>query len=216
MGKSVRIAALLLAIATADAGAFDEGVEAGLSGERVRIDFDTGVETRTSRLSLFLSENVRPWLSFALHGGPLLLTQSGNPATRGLELSGYHLGVSARAEAFQHSAVGVVGSLHYSYQRADAREDDREVTITLHEARGELGALLRLQSLQLQLGSYALYLDGDETVSGPTPGSAQLEADEQFGGFVQADFLPDPTGTVSLRLDTGAREAITLRFARRF
>lgn len=215
MKRASRLAALLL-LAAGQAPAFDQGVEAALSLSREHVDLDAGTETRLSRISLSLSEQVRPFLALGLHGGPLLLTQSGNPATAGMELAGYHAGVSARAELFRQSPVGLAAGLSYSYQRAEGDDDDREVAVSLHEARGELAALLRLQSVQLQLGVYALQLEGDEIVAGTIASSTRLDADATAGGFLQADFLVDPTGRVGLRLDGGAKQAATLTFARRF
>lgn len=211
-----RTIALLLALAAAPAQAVFEGVDAGLIAERARLDLDDGVETRTSRITLFLAEPVRPWLTLGLHGGPVLLTQSDNPATAGLELTGYHIGVSARAEAFRTEPLGIVGGLVYTYQRTDRDETAGDVVLTLHEARAELAGVARLASLQVQLGGYALHVDGEQTVSGSTPSSRTVEAEETFGGFLQTDFLVDATGRIGLRVEAGAREAIALTFARQF
>ncbi|HEX5515356.1 MAG TPA: hypothetical protein VFY81_13230, partial [Gammaproteobacteria bacterium] len=69
---------------------------------------------------------------------------------------------------------------------------------------------------RLQLGGYALYIDGDQTSSGPTASSSNIKIDQPFGGFAQADFRVDWTGRISLRLEAGARQAASLTFARHF
>ena len=217
MARSASLTLLLLSLlAVEPALALGEGVEAGLIVDRSHLDFRSGAETRTSRLTFFLAEEVQPWLSLNLNGGPVLLTQRGNPATAGMDLTGYHIGVGARAEWFRQQPLGLAAGVSYDYLRVDDELDERETTITLHEARGELAALVRTSFMQLQLGGYALYLDGDETTSGPVASSSDIEADKTFGGFAQADFRVDWTGRISLRLEAGASQAASLTFARRF
>lgn len=212
-----RLAALWLALAAAPAMAFDEGVDAGLTIERAHTDLDSGAELRISRITLSLAEEFQPWLTLGLYGGPLLLTERNNPATSGVELGGYHIGIAATGEIFRDSPIGLRTTLSYSYLRADDdNEADREIAISLYEARGELAAVARLDPFELQLGAYALDFDGDQTISGTTNSSVDLEADEPFGGFAQAELRVDATGTVGIRLDAGARRSVALTFARSF
>lgn len=208
--------ALLLLLSSAPVLAFDEGVEAGLTIDRTHIDLDTGAELRITGATLFLTEELRPGFKLGLHGGPLLLSQNGNAETAGLEPTGFRIGVSAHGELFRQHRLGLAGTLSYSYLRAEDSDDDRDLTISLHQARAELAGLLRLRSAQLQLGAYALHLDGDETLSGTLDRSRTLAAARDAGGFAQVDLWVDPTGRVSLRLDGGARQAVALSFARLF
>jgi len=208
--------ALLLLLSSAPAPAFDEGVEAGLTIDRTHIDLDTGAELRITGATLFLTEELRPGFKLGLHGGALLLSQSGNAEAAGLEPTGFRLGVSAHGELFPQHRFGLAGTLSYSYLRAEDSDADRDLTIALHLARAELAGQLRLNGSRLQLGAYALHIDGDETLAGTPNRSRPLAADRGTGGFIQADLWVDPTGRVSLRLDGGARQAAALSFARLF
>ncbi|NLO78744.1 MAG: hypothetical protein GX093_00245 [Xanthomonadaceae bacterium] len=208
-------AALLLGLA-APVAAWEEGLTVGLSVERSHLELDSGAEARSTRLVLQLAEEVRPWLRLQLRGGPVLLTQSGNSATAGMDFTGYHLGLGAQAEWFRQQPLGLMAAVRYNYQEVDDELETRKARLDWHEATAELAAVLRLQSVQLRLGGYGLHVDGDETVSGDLTRSSSLEAERHYGGFAQLDFWVDWTGSVSLRLEAGARQGAELVFARRF
>lgn len=223
MARTASLALFLLPLLTASpAFALNERVEIGVMVDRSHLDLRSGAELRTSRLTFMLAEEVQPWLTLNLHGGPVLLTARNNPATAGMDLTGYHIGVGARAEWFRQHPLGLTAGASYNYQQVDDEIEidsgggERKTTITLHESRGELAALIRTPAVRLQLGGYALYLDGDQTTSGPTASSSDIKADQSFGGFAQADFRVDWTGRISLRLEAGTRQAASLTFARHF
>lgn len=209
------LAGLLLFIAT-PALAWDEGLSVGLSFERSHLDLRSGAQARSTRLVLALAEEVQPWLRLQLHGGPVLLTQGGNPATAGMSFTGLHLGVGAQAEWFRQQPLGLAAAFNYSYQQVEDRLEARDANLSWHEAVAELAALVRFAPLQLRLGGYGLYLDGDETISGDLNRSSSLMADRPLGAFAQADFWVDWTGRISLRVDAGARQSVGLTFARQF
>lgn len=216
MAKRAKGLLCALALATSPALAFDDNVEAGLTIERTHLELRSGAELRTTRLNVFLIEQLHPSLALSLNGGPVLLTQHHNPDTAGMDLTGFHIGVAAHAEWFRQQPFGLAATVGYDYQYTDDRLDDRKARLELHAAQVELAALARLPSTRFQLGVYALHLDGDETISGPINSNRAIKADRPFGGFLQADFQIDWTGRISLRVDGGSKQAVGLTFARQF
>lgn len=203
-------------LAAPPALAADDNIEAGLTVERSHLKTRSGTELRTSRLKIFLVEQLQPGLALSLHGGPVLLTPARNPDTAGMELSGFHVGVGAQAEWFRQQPFGLSAAFDYTYQQTDDKQADRQAKISLHTAQAELAALARLPPARLQLGIYALHLDGDETISGPVHHSRSLKAKRSLGGFLQTDLQVDWSGRISLRLEGGAQQAVGLTFARYF
>lgn len=211
-----QLAATVCLLPIAPALAWDAGLAVGLGFERSHLDLASGAQARSSRLVLTLAEEVRPWLKLHLHGGPVLLTQGGNSATAGMSFTGYHLGLGAQAEWFRQQPLGLAAALRYSYQQVDDQLEERSARLDWHESSAELAARVRLDQLQLKLGGYGLYLDGDETLSGDLNRNSSLKARRNYGGFAQVDFWVDWTGSISLRVDAGARESVGLVFARQF
>lgn len=210
------LAALLLPLLAAPAQAWDENLAVGLRFERSHLDLDSGAQARSSRLVLYLAEDASPWLRLYFHGGPVLLSLGGNPDTAGMSFTGYHLGVGAQAEWFRQQPLGLAAALRYGYQQVDDQLEEREATLSWHEGIGELAALVRMDTMQFHLGGYALYVDGDETISGDLHRSNTFKADRSFGAFAQADLFIDWSGRISLRADSGPRQSISLIFARDF
>jgi len=214
------LACTALLAATVPAAAqerFGEGLDVGLTVQRSEQDLGidgAGHETRISRLGLSIWESSLPWVQFGLQGGPIAVTQSGNPATAGMELTGYFVGIGARSKLYSDRLLDLDAEFGYTYYRADDSSDGRETRLAWYEGRAQAAVTLKLDRLHLSSGAFGMYVDGDQTGDGlPT---RDLEQDEAFGGFLDVSFWVDADGRIQLRGEGGARNSLSLTFARRF
>lgn len=218
-GFRARTASALLALAAAPAAAFPEpGLDGGLALQRAEVDLRaaTGgsVATRTTRAGVFLWDDSRPWLQLGIEGGPLLISQTGNPATAGAELHGSYLGFGLRSAFLRTPALDLVLAASYTYQRGEQDDGGRDVVLSWGELRGELAATLKLPALSISGGGYLLEIDGEQAVAGEE--TLILDSPDAGGAFIAASFAVDATGRIGLRAETGARRSLELVFARRF
>mgnify|MGYP001151519489 CR=1 FL=1 len=215
-----RAALCLLLAATAPVVAqdrFGEGLDVSLSVHRSEQELRTGgldYETRITRLGLEVWERSLPGVQLGLSGGPLWLTQSGNAATAGRELTGYFVGVGARGTLFSSPLLDFGVGLDYAYHRAEDDSAGRNIQLAWHQVRVEAGTTLKLERLRLLSGVYGLYLDGDQT--GSDLATDDLETDRNVGGYLGAEYWLDAGGHIGVRGEAGAYNALSLTFARRF
>lgn len=215
-----RAAAALLLLAALPARAdLWTGLEAGLAVDHVEIGLDLDgrdVEMDVTRLGIAIWESAGPRLRLGLEGGPLRVTQSDNPATAGMDLTGHYLAFSATGRLFESErfALGIAASL--GYHRAEDDRGEQDTRLRWLDGRGELVATVSLLPLEISGGAYAYFIDGKETASGPMDHTLDFDAEDRLGGFVSADYWVDATGRVGLRADAGARQGFRLEFARRF
>jgi hypothetical protein len=174
------------------------------------------VETRANRLGLRIRDRVSEGLWVGIHGGYLWMNQSGNPATSGMDLSGWHLGTSARWRFLQ---VGVVSANllgHYTYNEAEDSLDDQTTRYSWHEYGAGVESAMRWESVQLRFGADYTMLDGDERARGPIRHTRSLSEDEAVTLRAALDLLTDATGRITFQVETGARRGVGVWFARQF
>lgn len=225
---------LALGLAPAVAAAQDWGRQAGTDVD-VSLDFhryDTTLEsegadwdTRYTKLGMSFFETNYGRLRPGLLLGWLEFRQSGNPATDGLVPSGGYLGI--RLEYLLVDArrfgLGVAGDYVYhaaSEVELDSATDEVTNKVNMEWSESTLGAWAELRLGRIDLIGSAAYLRvvGDETVREPDAlsGTRRFESADDLTGYAGLRVWTDPTGRLEALGNAGAREGITLRFARAF
>jgi hypothetical protein len=174
------------------------------------------VETRINRVGVHIRDHVAEGLWVGLHGGYLGLTQSDNPATRGMSLAGWHLGTSVRwrfldAENLSLSLLG-----QYTYNEADDGVGGQNAAYDWHEYGGGLETAVRLDRVQLRLGIDYLAVDGDERTRGLIRDTRSISEDDPISARAALDLWVDATGRITFQVEAGGRRGAGIWFARQF
>ena len=173
------------------------------------------ITTRSTRLGLHLYEPSLPAFQPGLRLGRLWVSQSGNPATAGLDLGGQYLGAVLDSEWFASAPLGLRARAAYTALEARDSSDEQTTRLRWYEAELRLAAGLRLHPVELDLGGYHRWLEGDEIARGAL---SHTQAVERAGGgvYLEVRYWTDATGSVSARFEQGLGTAFELRFARAF
>lgn len=220
-------ASLLLAagIVAASAAAADEGnridppSDFGLSINRSETDLDypgDAVSTRINRIGVHWRERYAPlWLG--LVGGYSYVTQTGHPATAGLELAGYHAGVTFEATLYATSGTRVTFGGEYLYERVREETDGDDVALAWHIPSARLRAEWRWTPLlELYGGVRYDYLKGEERLHGTRRSTIDVEHGPEAAGMAGLQLHLDDGGYVTLEANGGAVRGVTLSFGRQF
>lgn len=181
-----------------------------------RLEGGASVETRINRLGLSIRDHLADGLWVGIHGGYLGLTQSGNPATQGMDLSGWHLGTSARWRFLHAGALSLSLLGQYTYNEADDTAADQSTRYAWHEYGAGLESALRMESVQLRLGVDYTRVNGDEKATGPIRQTVSLSEDEPVTARAALDLLVDATGRITFHMESGGRRGAGIGFARQF
>lgn len=181
-----------------------------------RLETGERVETRVNRLGLRIRDHVNDRLSVGIHGGYLGLTQSGNPATRGMDLAGWYLGTSARWRFLQAGPMSLSLLGQYTYNEADDRLPTQTTRYSWHEYGAGLESAVRLDVVQLRVGVDYIAVDGDEKASGAVQRTFSVSEEEAVTARVALDLLVDATGRITIQAESGGRRGLGIWFARQF
>ncbi len=173
-------------------------------------------EIRANRLGLALYEPIRPWLQPGIEAGYLDVDRNNNPATAGMNLSGYYVGGLLRSEIFPEEPLGIQIGLSYTYHSVDGETELQDTRLEWYETQARLGGVLRTGPVEWVAGGYYRHVDGDETTEGALTHTTSFDVEERSGAYAGVDFLPDPSGRISLRFTGGPEEQISIAFSRRF
>ncbi|WP_018231495.1 hypothetical protein [Thioalkalivibrio thiocyanodenitrificans] len=174
------------------------------------------VETRINRVGVLVRDHVAEGLWIGLHGGYLGLTQSGNPATRGMNLTGWHLGTSVRWRFLHAESMSVSLLGQYTYNEADDAADGQSTAYDWHEYGAGLETAVRLDRVRLRLGVDYTAVDGDERTRGLIRDTRSISEDEAISARAALDLLVDATGRITFQVEAGGRRGAGIWFARQF
>jgi hypothetical protein len=124
--------------------------------------------TRVERLTLSWREKFTDRLLLGMHGGYSYATQNGNPLTEGLELDGYHFGLSASVGLTPPSAtLQVVAEVSFTYEQVEHESTSQTVDMDWRESRAGLWVFIPLGPA-VQLIGAARYgsTSGEQRASG--------------------------------------------------
>ena len=188
---------------------------------KARHNFDyaggTKADTRLEWLGVAWYEQVAPRVQLGLAGGKLLLTQTGNTATVGMEPDGYYAGIDVRVALLETSVVQLFVHASYAYQRVKQENAGETVTLTWYEPRVQIGAAVAAAPrLRLFGGGRWNALDGQQRITGPTPQTVDFDADREVGGFAGLEFAVERDGFVGLEGRSGAGRGGEIYFKKLF
>jgi hypothetical protein len=181
-----------------------------------RLEGGHRVETRINRLGMQISDHVTGGLWIGIHGGYLSMSQSGNPATQGMDLGGWFLGTSGRWRFLEAGPVALSLLGQYTYNDADSSLDNQRTRYSWHHYGAGLESAFRLDAVQLRLGVDYSAVDGDEKASGPVQRTLSLSEDESVTSRAALDLFVDPTGWITFQVESGGRRGAGIWFARRY
>ncbi|OGT19524.1 MAG: hypothetical protein A2V90_02685 [Gammaproteobacteria bacterium RBG_16_57_12] len=213
--------ALLLMAATASAEwSLDYGSASAISMEfaRTRSGWSAAGVARTTRYSELGASYYEIYgsLTAGLHGGYLDLSQQDNPATVGLMLGGYYVGVSAQSGRALAPSTELLWRLSYTYRNASDETTQQITELEWHDWNASLAVSYRLNNTELSAGAMADVIEGDETASGSVSHTRSFRHDRTGSGTFAIKYWVDDTGSIRLNLAGGARREAQLVFAREF
>ena len=174
-------------------------------------------DSTISRLGFSLREKAGKYVTLGLYGGNAWLTQTSNPVTAGIELDGYHAGVSLHAVLLRGQHASLYGALEYSYQKVEHKTDSQTVVIDWTQPQAQLGVMLTLTP-QWRLyggGSYGK-LDGEERAGGTVNHTLAFERGARAGSFIGLDLTVDADGYVGVEARSGVTRYGEIYFKRRY
>jgi hypothetical protein len=188
---------------------------------KARYDFDyadgTAAESRLEWLGVSWYEQVAPRVQLGLSGGKLLLTQTGNAATAGMEPDGYYAGIDLRVVLLQTSALQLFAHASYAYQRVKHKSAGDSVTLTWYDPRLQIGAAVSATPrLRLFGGGRWNALDGQQRITGAAAQTLDFEADRAVGGFAGPELALEREGFVGIEARSGAGNGGEIYFKKLF
>lgn len=177
----------------------------------------TSADTTTQWIGITWYERLAPRFELGIYGGHTFLTQTGNPATAGLEPDGYYAGIGARGVLLDISALQLFAHATYTYQRVEHNGSDRSVTLAWDEPRVQLGAVLApIGQLRVYGGAMWGTIDGRERVTGLTARTTDFKRHDRTGGFLGLDLAVDRDGYVGVEARSGIERGGDIYFKKRY
>jgi hypothetical protein len=174
-------------------------------------------DSTNSWLGVSLREQVSKRVTLGIYGGYAWLTQTNNPVTAGIELDGYHAGISMHAVLLPGQMASLYGALDYSYQKMDHEGDIQEVVIDWTQSQAQIGVMFALaQRWRLYGGGSYGKVDGEERASGSVNHTLAFERGAQSGGFLGLDLNVETDGYIGVELRSGLMRGGEIYFKRRF
>jgi hypothetical protein len=137
--------------------------------------------------------------------------------TAGIELDGYHAGISMHAVLLPGQMASLYGALDYSYQKMDHEGDIQEVVIDWTQSQAQIGVMFALaQRWRLYGGGSYGKVDGEERASGSVNHTLSFERGAQSGGFLGLDLNVETDGYIGVELRSGLMRGGEIYFKRRF
>ena len=187
---------------------------------RSKAPFDYGTKSydTTSRwLGVSWREKTSQYLTLGMYGGYAYVTQTNNPVAAGIELDGYHAGLSLHGILFTVPRVSLFYALDYTYQKVDNKNDAQTVVIDWSEPHAQIGAIFSFTSRwRVYGGGNYGYIDGQERASGNINHTINFSRAAHAGGFVGIDLNIDADGYVGIEGKTGLSHGGEIYFKRRF
>ena len=188
-----------------------------LSRTKTDIDYPTApVSTRIDRIGIHWRERYQPLL-LGLIGGASYVTQTQNIPTAGLELSGYHVGVTFEIEMLKIDSLRVSLGGAYLYERVKEERGNDHIVLAWRLPTAQLLAQWRVTpAWELYGGPHYGYLDGEERLRGATNLTQDIERRADTGGIAGIRLNLDDAGYVTLEGNSGATRSVALYFGRRY
>ena len=212
--------ALTAAAASADEPRLtDAPLDFALYLNRAKTDLDypgDRVSTRIDRIGIHWREQYQPlWLG--LMGGWSWVTQTQNPATAGLDLGGYHIGITFELELYSAESMRVELGGGYLYERVDEETDSDDIELAWHIPWAHVIARWHPRATwELYGGVRYDYVEGEQRLRGTVDSTTDIEHDAETAGIVGVKLTLNGNGYVALEGNDGATRSVALHFGRRY
>jgi hypothetical protein len=178
---------------------------------------DFVADTTTKWIGLSWRERYDQRVHLGMFGGYAYTTQTNNAATAGLELDGYHVGLSLHISLLETRRTNLYFSADYTYERVDNDDNTRDVVIDWHYPRARFGITFTPQSaLRFYGGGDIGEIDGTERASGTFNRTVNFERSAKGGVFGGLDYNLDQDGYIGFELRSGINKGGEIYFKRRF
>jgi hypothetical protein len=202
---------------TADLGE-DRNLDFGLRFASRRNSFDyggTAYDTTVKWVSAGWREPFGP-VQLGLRVGYSSLTQNGNPATQGLELDGYHAGISLALDIARYRQGRIFLSADYLYQIVKHEGTTQSIELSWHDPRVNAGLYHGLghQVFLFAGGSYGRTSGTERVENGAI--TARHFSRNDSGAFLGLDITDNGKGTVGFVVRHGLDRGGSIYFKRLF
>jgi len=176
------------------------------------------VDTAIRRIGVGWREHYGERLRLGLFGGYSFVSQTGNAPTAGLDLDGYHVGVSFDLDLLQRRPFAIFAGASYMYERAKQEDATNHLRLTWTAPTVRVGALIRIsETLRLTGGGQYGYVEGEERLRGSVNQTSRIERRHETGGFAALELTVDAQrGYVGIAGYSGAERGGTIYFGRQF
>ncbi|MFL6648038.1 MAG: hypothetical protein ACJ8KO_08750 [Sulfurifustaceae bacterium] len=223
MKRVLPVAALLIATAASaddEIYSFVEGpLDFALSFSHHELPLDYGpahVDTSVDRASILWRERYGERLQLGLIGGYSLLSQTNNPATAGLDLDGYHAGVSLDLDLVRSSHFDMFFNAVWLYQKVDHADASQRVTIITREPDARVGAGVTVAGVRAYAGARYGRIDGEQRQSGTVNDTRAIHETRRSGAFGGLELRLDENGYVGVIGESGVDRRVGIYFGRVF
>lgn len=178
----------------------------------------TVVDTEVQRIGVYWQEYYRDRWRLGLRGGYSFVTQTGNAATAGLELDGYHAAVAFDVDLIQRPRFKWYAGGAYFYERTNEETSGQRITLSWHAPTGRIGAVVGLAGgVSLHAGVQHGYIAGQERLHGTVNQTTGVARPHDTGGFVGLELSLDADGGYAgISGQSGVERGAALYFGRRY
>jgi hypothetical protein len=174
-------------------------------------------DTTSHMIGAEFREKVAKHLMLGMHGGYTWVTQSGNPLTSGIELGGYHAGLSLYGTIFESKRASLYYVFDYTYQQADNNDNNQSVTIEWSEPQALLGAsILAGKRMRLYGGGGYGRIDGEERANGDVNHTTDFSRSARALGFLGLDLNLGPNGYIGVEAGAGLNRSAQIYFKQNY
>ena len=190
-----------------------------ISATESEVDYDKGNNDSPLQwleVGISAAEHVLPGIKMRLHGSVLQADQEDRPASVGLDLSGYSIGLGVEGELnlSNHIAIEAMTDLTF-YSVSDEIDDYRVELEWLHLAL-KVGGSIRTDHFAFNAGYHFQKIKGEEEVKTGSRSEIDFEESDTNSAYLGITFRPEPTAYITLTAYAGAMKKIELILQRKF
>lgn len=187
-----------------------------LASAKTPLTYAGRTQDTTSRwIGVGLREAAGKHIVLGMYGGYAYTTQTDNPLTAGLELDGYHAGLSIHGFLPLGRSAQLYGAFEYTYQRVKHEAETQNIVLDWVRPQAQLGVLAALSPRWRVYGG-ANYgkIDGEERANGSVNHTLAFDRGARVGGVFGIDLNWDAGGYVGIELRSGIDRGGEIYFKR--
>ena len=179
-------------------------------------DGEMTFESRSNRVTLRYYEAINKQAWGGVQLGHITVTQTGNPLTDGLQLSGYFVGAMLRGDVTINPAWSFELAGSYVFNNTSAEQTAQTIRSVWHELGLDAGLVYRNRALSVEAGAGGRIIDVDEVARGTVTQTRSYKQDSVGHVRLGTAYWVDATGYVGIELVRGAWNGTRLLFGRQY